>query len=112
MAYNGKTLMNAARAVVSTYHQSMKFSMSQGVGCVRGDQHVSRKCYVDNIQVQRVGPVMMLGGGLPTEDKEKMIACLRDNLDVFAWTPNDIPGISLTISQHRLGVLLGSKPIK
>ncbi|KAL2506156.1 Ribonuclease H [Abeliophyllum distichum] len=129
-----------ARAVVSNYHQSMKFPMSRGVGCVRTDQHVSRRCYVGSIQVRRAEPVMMLdieplngrieplntterikitdgkmlviGGGIPAEEKEKMIACLRDNLDLFAWTPNDIPGISPTISQHRLGVLPGSKPIK
>ncbi|KAL2525695.1 Uncharacterized protein Adt_10749 [Abeliophyllum distichum] len=41
MAYNliyGHPLLNATRALVSTYRQVMKFSTSRGVGCVRGDQ--------------------------------------------------------------------------
>ncbi|KAL2540812.1 Uncharacterized protein Adt_01790 [Abeliophyllum distichum] len=63
MAYNAiydRPLLNAARAVVSTYHQSMKFPTSRGVGCVMGDQYVSRSYFVDSIQVQKVEPVMML----------------------------------------------------
>ncbi|KAL2462034.1 Beta-porphyranase [Abeliophyllum distichum] len=63
MAYNaiyGIPLLNVARAVVSTYHQSMKFPTSRGVRCVRGDQYVSRRCYIDSIQVRKVEPVMML----------------------------------------------------
>ncbi|KAL2491126.1 Reverse transcriptase domain-containing protein [Abeliophyllum distichum] len=63
MAYNaiyGRPLLNAARAVVSTHPQSMKFPTSRGVECVRGDQYVSIKCHVDSIQVRKVEPVMML----------------------------------------------------
>ncbi|KAL2480663.1 Uncharacterized protein Adt_33629 [Abeliophyllum distichum] len=61
MAYNaiyGYPLLNAARAVVSTYHQVMKFSTSRGVGCVRGDQQASRRCYVDSISIKNT--IMML----------------------------------------------------
>ncbi|KAL2480023.1 Ribonuclease H [Abeliophyllum distichum] len=61
MAYNaiyGRPLLNAARAVVSTHHQVMKFPTSRGVGCVRGDQQVSRRCYVDSISIKNT--VMML----------------------------------------------------
>ncbi|KAL2453443.1 Uncharacterized protein Adt_49059 [Abeliophyllum distichum] len=61
MAYNaiyGPPLLNAARAVVSTYHQVMKFPTSRGVGCVRGEQQASRRCYVDNISIKNT--VMML----------------------------------------------------
>ncbi|KAL2542333.1 Ribonuclease H [Abeliophyllum distichum] len=47
-----------ARAVVSIHHQVMKFPTSRGVGCVRGDQQVSRRCYVDSISIKNT--VMML----------------------------------------------------
>ncbi|XP_022893840.1 uncharacterized protein LOC111408298 [Olea europaea var. sylvestris] len=53
MAYNtiyGWPLLNAAGAVPSTYHQIMKFPTSRRVRSVRGDQHASRKCYVNSIQ--------------------------------------------------------------
>ncbi|KAL2526905.1 Uncharacterized protein Adt_11959 [Abeliophyllum distichum] len=61
MAYNviyGCPLLNAARAVVFAYYQFMKFSTSRRVGCVRGDQQASRRCYVDSILLKNT--VMML----------------------------------------------------
>ncbi|XP_022849947.1 uncharacterized protein LOC111372035 [Olea europaea var. sylvestris] len=143
MAYNaiyGRPLLNAAGAVPSTYQQIMKFPTSRGIGSVRGDQHASRKCYVDSIQAKSPPSVMMLdvelpreriepldmiekifinegkeflvGTGLGSEEKEKLAKCLAENLDVFAWNPNDIPGISSTVAQHRLGVQPGAKPVK
>ncbi|XP_022875674.1 uncharacterized protein LOC111394131 [Olea europaea var. sylvestris] len=143
MAYNaiyGRPLLNAASAVPSTYHQIMKFPTSRGIGSVRGDQHASRKCYVDSIQVKSPPSVMMLdvelpreriepldmiekifiakgkkflvGTGLGSEEKEKLAKCLAGNLDVFAWNPKDIPRISPTVAQHRLDVQPGAKPVK
>ncbi|XP_022896200.1 uncharacterized protein LOC111410192 isoform X4 [Olea europaea var. sylvestris] len=50
--------------------------------------------------------------GLGSEEKEKLAKCLAENLDVFAWNPKDIPGISSTVAQHRLGVQPGPKPVK
>ncbi|KAL2525709.1 Ribonuclease H [Abeliophyllum distichum] len=61
MAYNaiyGRPLLNAARVVVSTHHQVMKFPTSRGVGCVRGDQQASKRCYIDSIFIKNT--VMML----------------------------------------------------
>ncbi|CAI9759472.1 unnamed protein product [Fraxinus pennsylvanica] len=58
MTYNaiyGRPLLNAAGANPSTYYQVMKFSTSRGVGCVKGDQQFSRKCYVNSIQSDYVG---------------------------------------------------------
>ena len=45
--------LNTLRAVVSTYHLKLKFSTSQGVREVRGDQALARHCY--NIALQRKG---------------------------------------------------------
>ncbi|XP_022848856.1 uncharacterized protein LOC111371185 [Olea europaea var. sylvestris] len=143
MAYNaiyGRPLLNAAGAVPSTYHQIMKFPTSRGIGSMRGDQHASRKCYVDSIQAKSPPSVMMLdvelprerikpldmiekifiakgkeflvGTGLGSEEKDKLAKFLAGNLDVFAWNPKDIPGISPTVAQHRLGVQPGAKPVK
>lgn len=58
------------------------------------------------------GREFSVGTGLESEEKEKLTKCLASNLDVFAWGPKDIPGISLTIAQHRLGVQPGTKPVK
>lgn len=64
MVYNliyGRPQLNAIGVVPSTYHQVMKFSTSQGVGCVKDDQQVSRKCNVDSIKAKDSPLVMMLG---------------------------------------------------
>ena len=36
---------------------------------------------------------------------------LKDNLDVFAWSHKDMPGIPTNIIQHRLNVDLEKKPV-
>lgn len=66
-AYNaiyGRPLLNIDGTVPSTYHQIIKFPTSKKVRCVRRDQQTSRRCYVDDIQVKGLPPVMMLDVGL------------------------------------------------
>ena len=69
-AYNailGRPGLNALQAVVSTYHLKLKFSTSQGVGEVKGDQALARHCY--NIALQRSGqPDPCPIDGLDTHD--------------------------------------------
>ena len=48
---------------------------------------------------------------LSIEIRKKLIQFLKENLDVFAWSHEDIPGISTEIIQHRLNVDLERKPI-
>ncbi|KAJ8768583.1 hypothetical protein K2173_022700 [Erythroxylum novogranatense] len=48
-AYNaiiGRATQNSPRAIVSTYYQTMKFLTPHGVGLVRGQQRIARKCYM------------------------------------------------------------------
>ncbi|KAL2526780.1 Ribonuclease H [Abeliophyllum distichum] len=84
-----------ARAVVSTYHQVMKFPTSRGVGCVRGDQQASRRCYLDNISIKNT--VMMLD----LERPNGRIEPLELTEDVI-----------IAKDQHRLAIPLGTKPMK
>ena len=37
---------------------------------------------------------------------------LSDNLEVFAWTPTDIPGIGPDIIFHKLSIKVDAKPVK
>ena len=43
-----------------------------------------------------------VGSQLEGPEKEEVVRCLRAYADVFAWTPADMPGISLDIISHRL----------
>ncbi|XP_073129074.1 uncharacterized protein [Henckelia pumila] len=47
----GRPALNAFMAVASAYHQRIKFPVGNQVGEVKGDQHSSRRCYADTIQV-------------------------------------------------------------
>ena len=47
-AYNmllGRPFPNAIRATPSAYHMVVEFPTANGVGMIRGDQHVARECY-------------------------------------------------------------------
>ncbi|XP_075492604.1 uncharacterized protein LOC142530670 [Primulina tabacum] len=45
--------MNEMRAVASTYHQKIKFSVRGQVGEVKGDQPSSRRCYGETVRVDQ-----------------------------------------------------------
>ena len=53
-----------------------------------------------------------VGTNLNTNTKEGIINFLKDNLDVFAWNHEDMPGIPANIIQHRLNVDLEKKPVQ
>ncbi|PIN21723.1 hypothetical protein CDL12_05578 [Handroanthus impetiginosus] len=53
-AYNvilGKPMLNLFQAVPSIYHQKIKYLVEGRVGKVRGDQYISRRCYVEAVKV-------------------------------------------------------------
>ena len=49
---------------------------------------------------------------LSPKTKQRIINFLRDNLDVFTWSHEDIPGILTSLIQHRLNVDPKKKPIQ
>ena len=44
--------------------------------------------------------------------RAKLIQFLKENLDIFAWSHEDMPGIPPEIIQHKLNVNLDRKPIQ
>jgi len=46
------------------------------------------------------------------EEKEELIAPLRDYIDVFAWSYKDMPGLDTNIVVHRIPLVEGCKLIK
>jgi hypothetical protein len=141
-AYNmiiGRPTLNKLRAVTSTYHLMMKFSTEEGVGEVRGDQAAARKCYntsmkkvsdltthtvtsVSEIKGEPAEPlkevvvgdekVLQIGTCLLPEIREGLVDFFRKNLDVFAWSHEDMPGISLEEIVHVLNVDHSIRPVK
>ncbi|XP_075515337.1 uncharacterized protein LOC142549976 [Primulina tabacum] len=49
---------------------------------------------------------------LSASTRVSLINCLKANIHVFAWSQQELTGISPLISEHQLNILLGSHPVK
>ena len=59
----------------------------------------------ETTKMTRIGTT--LGPGMRT----RLVQFLKENLDVFAWSHKDIPGISPEVIQHKLNMNLERKPV-
>ena len=111
--------LNRWKAVTSTYCLKVKFPTNNRVSKVRGDQILARECYqavftikenhtwmieeeenkvetLETVALVEDGTTKMtrIGTTLSPEMRTKLIEFLKENLDVFAWSHEDMPGIS------------------
>ena len=129
----GRPTLNSWKAVTSTYHLSVKFPTEHGVGEVQGDQLAGRECYLAmlamdehtqtmSIEERRIvaeptealedipldeddpGKSTRIGADLEGKIKKDLIRFLRENIDVFSWSHENMPGIDLNVITHRLNV--------
>ena len=137
----GRPTLNNWKAVTSTYHLSVKFPTEHGIGQVQGDQLATRECYLDmlamdeqvqtmNIEEKRIvveptevlenisldenNPKMCTRVGADLEEKIKkdLVHFLKKNIDVFAWSHEDMPDIDPSVITYRLNVCPSSKPMR
>ena len=116
----------------------VKFPTEQEVGDIRRDQVLAKECYqavlaskenhtwvIEDKTLEIVkkletielvegssGKTTQIGTTLSPKTKEGIINFLKDNLDVFAWSHEAMPGIPASLIQHRLNVNPGKKPIQ
>jgi hypothetical protein len=141
-AYNaiiGRPALNKLRAMTSTYHLIMKFPIEEGFGVVRGNQLAARRYY--NLSMKKISDpttltvasvseakgepaepleevaieerrAMQIGTCLTHEVREGVMNFLRSNMEVFAWSHEDMPGISLEEIVNVLNVDPVMKPMK
>ena len=51
-----------------------------------------------------VDKYFQIGAGMKDEDKVEMLLFLIQNIDIFAWSPYEVPGVDLEFIVHRLNV--------
>ena len=136
----GRPTLNSWKAVTSTYHLSVKFPTEHGVGQIQGDQLAARECYLAmlamdkqvqtlNIEEKRVvaeftealvnisldesnpKKCTRVGVYLEGKIKEDLVQFLKKNIDVFAWSHENMPDIDPSVITHRLNVCPFFKPI-
>ena len=134
----GRPTLNGKKAATSTYFLKVKFLIENGVGEVKGDQVLARECYqallaakenhtwmIEEKEEEKVEALETMelvdrepmkttrvGTTLSTEMRKKLVQFLKESLDVFAWSHEDMPGISTEIIQHKLNVDPKRKPIQ
>jgi hypothetical protein len=55
---------------------------------------------------------VIIGTGLSQDEENKLIEFIRSNKDVFAWTSNDLGGVSRDIIEHKLDINPNFRPKK
>ena len=128
------------QAVPSTYHQLLRFPTERGIEQIRGSQksETPREPEVNSIEVldreslDDIGQLLrekatealdrvkiagnldrffMVGASLNEVDRQHLITFLLGNLDIFAWSRYEMPGIDPSVSQHHLNVDPKYRPI-
>ncbi|GKV11460.1 hypothetical protein SLEP1_g22719 [Rubroshorea leprosula] len=102
------------RVVVSQSHLCMKFPSPMGITTLREDETRATPVEdVEKVQIDDRDPnrKTQIGTRLNPKERAELIAFLRANKDVFAWTSTDMPGIPTSVSQHKLNTNPLKKPI-
>ena len=137
----GRPTLNNWKAVTSTYHLLVKFPTEYGVGQVQEDQLAAKECYqamlamdeqiqtmsieerrvvaeptkaLENVSLDEDNPKKStkVGADLKEKLKKDLVRFLRNNIDVFAWSHKDMPGIDPGVITHCLNVYPSSKPVR
>ena len=58
------------------------------------------------------GKLVQVGANLDPETFNELCSFLKTNQDVFAWTTDDMPGISRDIAEHKLFLHPGARPVQ
>ena len=53
-----------------------------------------------------------IGTTLSPEMRKRFVQFLKENLDIFAWSHEDMLGISLRVIEHKLNVDPEKKPVQ
>lgn len=118
----GRPTLNCWKAATSTYCMKVKFPTEYGVLEVKGNQILARECYQailatkenhTQVIVELVEGELLkntkIGTSLSVLMKKKLVQFLKSNLDVFAWSHEDMPGIATEVIQHHLNMDLERK---
>ncbi|KAG5532133.1 hypothetical protein RHGRI_026670 [Rhododendron griersonianum] len=53
----------------------------------------------------------LIGESLPNEEESELVGFLKEHVDVFAWLPEEMPGVDADVIYHHLNVDPQHKPV-
>ena len=65
-----------------------------------------------NLGTDEVKKEVKIGAALETNVKSRMVALLKEYVDIFAWSYQDMPGLDTDIVVHRLPLREDYPPVK
>ncbi|KAK2425775.1 hypothetical protein QL285_024519 [Trifolium repens] len=81
----------------------------------REDFQERRVSPIEELEEVQIGKeqhqVTSIGTTMDPKEREEVLAILKKNGDLFAWKPEDMPGIDETIITHKLAIANNAKPV-
>ncbi|GFS36376.1 hypothetical protein Acr_00g0045620 [Actinidia rufa] len=110
--------LHRMKGVASTLHQAIKFVTPRGEEAIYGDQVDAKQCYLATVSTKAaVAEVQLIeedievledvGRDPETKVIEELVRYELDepaNIEAFAWTPYEMPGIDPAFIKHELNV--------
>ncbi|XP_030923176.1 uncharacterized protein LOC115950066 [Quercus lobata] len=111
----GRPWIHAMGVVPSTLHVKVKFPTEQGVAIVRGSQQVARQCLVATVSwkgkqaeqketTKETSLYFQIGTSMKNQDKVEMLLFLMQNVNAFAWSLYEVPGVDPDFIVHKFNV--------
>ncbi|GKB17398.1 reverse transcriptase domain-containing protein, partial [Tanacetum coccineum] len=128
----GKPGIREIRAVPSTAHGMLKFSVDGGIVTIRSTILIPAECATVTTSPKEIlkeaefhhenfkvvlhpsfpDKEVAIGGTLSEEGRTELCSLLKGNLDIFAWQPSDMTGVSRSVAEHRLNIREGNPPVR
>nr|GEW89673.1 reverse transcriptase domain-containing protein [Tanacetum cinerariifolium] len=83
----GRPGLKAIQAVPSTVHGMLKFPTKKGIVTIRSSLLILVEC-------ASIDQEVVVGGSLSDRGRTELCALLKKKLDIFAWKPSDMTGVT------------------
>ncbi|GKE68995.1 hypothetical protein Tco_1527067 [Tanacetum coccineum] len=104
----GRLGVRNIQEVPSTAHRMLKFLVPREILTLRSTEERIKVAIHPEYQEQTIA----IGSTLTEEGRKTLCDLLRRSLDVFAWKPANMTGVSRHIAKHRLNVREGCSPVR
>nr|GFA49540.1 reverse transcriptase domain-containing protein [Tanacetum cinerariifolium] len=127
----GRPGLKAIQAVPFTVHGMLKFPVEGRIATIRSTILIPAKCASVNTspvipEGEKSRPAnfivalhpdfpdqeVVIGGSLSDKGHTALCSVLKKNLDIFAWQPSDMTGVSRSVAEHRLNIQEGYSPVR
>nr|GEW15755.1 hypothetical protein [Tanacetum cinerariifolium] len=127
----GQPGLKAIQAVPSMVHGMLKFPVEGGIVTICSTILIPTECasvitspvipreektrpanFKVSLHPDFPNQEVMIGGTLSDKGRTELCSVLKKNLDIFAWQPSDMTGVSRSVAEHRLNIREGYSPVR